>query len=116
MKKSLSSGRRVAGTQALCVWESKGLIMLSQEKQLANNNYWAASEFRAWNPASWNPHKRGETALPLQSLASPRRAARTLARGRQSPDARQQSESPGQARGPGSEALALSRRLWKSVI
>lgn len=38
--KSLSPGRRVAGTQAVCMWESKGLIMLSQEKQLANRNYW----------------------------------------------------------------------------
>lgn len=38
--KSLSPGRREAGTQAVCIWESKGLIMLSQEKQLANRNYW----------------------------------------------------------------------------
>lgn len=71
IRKSLSLERRVAGTQVLCVWESKGLIMLSQEKQLANNNYWAASEFRTWNPASWNDHKssRRKTALPWRSHA-----------------------------------------------
>lgn len=71
IRRSLSLERSVAGTQVLCIWESKGLIMLSQEKPLANNNSWAASEFRTWNPASWNDHKgcRRKTALPLRSQA-----------------------------------------------
>ena len=30
--------------RVVCVWESKILIIPSQEKQPANNNYWAASE------------------------------------------------------------------------
>lgn len=63
----------MAGTQVLCVWDSKGLIMLSQEKQLANNNYWAASGFRTWNPASWNDSKscrrENSPALEEPSLA-----------------------------------------------
>lgn len=59
------SGEESGGEQAVCVWESKGPIMLSQEKQLANNNDWAASECRTWTPASWNDHKsRGRLGPP----------------------------------------------------
>jgi hypothetical protein len=51
--------------QAKCVGESKGLIILSQEKQPDNNNYWVASECRTWNPASWNDHKsQGRSLSP----------------------------------------------------
>lgn len=74
MKKSLLQERRVAGMRTVCVWVSKVLFMLSQEKQPANNNYWATSECRTWNPVSWNDHKsqgRLSPALEKQSLAGP---------------------------------------------
>lgn len=64
------SGRHMGG---VCM-AIKGLIMLSQEKQPANNNSWAASECRTWNLASWRDHKsRRRLSLTLEepSLAGP---------------------------------------------
>lgn len=60
--------------------------MLSQEKQPANNNYWAASEYGTWNPASWNDHKRHRRlspALEEQSLAGTAMAGQVARQGRQ---------------------------------
>lgn len=93
----------------------KGLIMLFQEKQLANNNYWAASACRTWNPASWNDHKTiDDLALPLRSKtrAGPPEQSHVCDKGGKHTTSE---ESPWQTMWPGQEGkleeLALSRDL-----
>lgn len=65
MKEPLSRERRAAETRAVRVWDPKGLIMLSQERQPANSYDWAASECGTWNRASWNDHKSHGRLSPV---------------------------------------------------